>query len=125
MASNKTFRAGPTALTASAANLLNSTVTSLAGPVGITLTQPYLIVRHIRIVNTSAASATFNLYIGATGGSAAGTEFMGAGTSVAANAAIDWYGQVLLNAADFLTGKASIASNTLIITFEGEVGFIQ
>lgn len=135
MASNKTFRAGPVALTTtSTTNILNCTVTSLAGPVGITLTQPYLIVRHIRVGNKTASAATVALWLGLTGANTAGTEcvFVGAasagavtqGVSVAANSYVDWYGALLLNAADFLVGGSGTAT-ALTITIEGEVGFIQ
>jgi hypothetical protein len=121
MASNKTFRFGPAAVAAAAANILNPNVTSLAGPVGFTMTQPYLIVRHIRIVNKTAGAVTFSGYIGATGGSAAGTEFLGTGLSIPANSFIDWYGMVRLDAADFFSGLAS-AATSLTIEGEGEIG---
>ena len=123
MASNKTFRMGPAALSNSAANIVNCNVTSLAGPVGFTMTQPYLILRHIRLVNKTGGAVTVSLYIGATGGSAAGTEFLGTALSIAANSAYDWYGLLRLDAADFLTGLASAATS---ITFEaeGEIGLV-
>lgn len=125
MASNKTFRAGPVALTTTlTTNVLNCTVTSLAGPVGVTLTQPYLIVRHIRVVNKTGTAATFSLYLGASAGNVAGTEVVGTALSVAAASAFDWYGAMLMNAADFLVGGAG-TTTALTITIEGEVGFIQ
>jgi hypothetical protein len=75
MASNKTFRFGPVALTNTlTTNILNPNITSLSGPVGFTMTQPYLIVRHIRIVNKTAGAVTFSLWLGGTGGNVAGTE---------------------------------------------------
>ena len=123
MASNKAFRFGPAALAAAAANILNTTITSLAGPVGFTATQPYLILRHIRIVNKTAGAVTASLYIGATGASAAGTEFAYSAYSIAANSFVDWYGAVRMDAADFLTGNAS-AATSLTIEGEGEIGFV-
>ena len=121
MASNKLFRMGPAALSNSAANIVNCAITSLAGPVGYTQTQPYLVIRHIRLVNKTGGAVTVSLYIGATGGSAAGTEFLGTALSVAANSAYDWYGMLRLDSTDFLTGLASAATS---ITFEaeGEIG---
>ena len=122
MAANKIFRAGPVAMvTGSTPNLVNPNITSLAGVVGFTMTQPYIILRHIRLVNKTAGPITVSLYIGATGASAAGTEFLGTALSVAANSAYDWYGMVRLDAADFLTGSASVNTS---ITFEaeGEIG---
>ena len=123
MAANKTIRFGPVALGNSAANIINCTITSLAGPVGYTQTQPYLIIRHIRLVNKTSGAATVTLYIGATGGSAAGTEFLGVATSIAANSALDWYGMLRLDAADFLTGLAS-AITTITFEAEGEIGLV-
>lgn len=123
MAANKTFRMGPAALANSAANIVNCNVTSLAGPVGFTMTQPYLIIRHIRLVNKTASAATASLYIGATGGSAAGTEFLGTAVSIPANSYLDWYGMLRLDAADFLTGLAS-AATTITFEAEGEIGLV-
>ena len=116
MAANKTIRFGPTTITAAAKNLANPNVTSLSGPVGFTMTQPYVIIRHIRIVNTTGSAITASLFVGATGGSAAGTEFFGSAISVPANSATDWFGLLLLDSADFLTSTASGAG----LTFEGE-----
>lgn len=123
MAQNKLIRVGPVALTTTlTTNILNGNVTSLAGPVGITLTQPVIILKHIRIINKTGSAATFSLWIGATGANAAGTEFMGIGTSVAANSYNEWFGQLVLGSADFLVGGAG---TTTALTFqaEGEVGF--
>ena len=124
MASNKIFRFGPVAMSATlTTNIINPTVTSLSGPVGFTMTQPYLIIRHIRIVNKTAGAVTFSLWLGATGGNAAGTEVVGIGLSVAANSSYDWYGLMRLDVADFLVGGAS-AATSLSIQGEGEIGLI-
>lgn len=124
MASNKIFRFGPVAMSNTlTTNILNPTVTSLSGPVGFTMTQPYLIIRHMRIVNKTASAGTFSLWLGATGGNTAGTEVVGIGLSVAANSSYDWYGLLRLDAADFLVGGAS-AATTLTIQGEGEIGLI-
>ena len=121
---NKTFRFGPVALTTTlTTNILNTGVTSLGGPVGITLTQPYVILKHIRIVNKTTAACPFSLWLGATGGNAAGTEIIGQGYSVPANSAYDWYGMLRMDAADFLVGGAGTATS-LSIEGEGEIGFI-
>lgn len=124
MAANKLFRFGPVALsTTLTTNILNPTITSLAGPVGYTQTQPYLIVRHIRVVNKTASAATFSLWLGATGANTAGTEVIGQALSVAANSAFDWYGILRLDAADFLVGGAGTAT-ALSIEGEGEIGLV-
>jgi hypothetical protein len=122
MASNRSFRFGPVALSSTlTTNILNPNITSVAGPVGFTMTQPYIILRHIRIVNKTASAATFSLWLGATGANAAGTEVVGTGLSVAANSAYDWYGYLRIDAADFLVGGAGTAT-ALTITGEGEIG---
>jgi hypothetical protein len=122
MAANKSFRFGPVALTTTlTTNILNANITSVAGPVGFTMTQPYIILRHIRVVNKTAAAATFSLWLGATGANAAGTEIIGQGKSVAANDVYDWYGSLRVDAADFLVGGSNTAT-ALTIDGEGEIG---
>jgi hypothetical protein len=122
MAANKLIRFGPVAMvTGTTPNLVNPNVTSLAGPVGFTLTQPYVVIRHIRLVNKTAGAITVSLYVGATAAAAAGTEFLGTALSIAANTSYDWYGQLRLDAADFLTGGAS-ANTSITFEAEGEIG---
>jgi hypothetical protein len=122
MAQNKSFRFGPVALTTTmTTNILNPDLTSVAGPIGFTMTDPYIILRHIRIVNKTGTAATFSLWLGATGGNAAGTEVVGTGYSVAANSAFDWYGAMRIDAADFLVGGAG-TTTALTIQGEGEIG---
>ena len=123
MAQNKVMRFGPVALTNTlTTNILNVGAGALATPpVGYTFTQDYIILRHVRIVNKTAGAVTFSLYIGATGGNAAGTEFIGTALSVAANSAFDWYGMARLDSADFLVGGAS-AATSLTFEAEGEIG---
>jgi hypothetical protein len=120
MSSNKAVRFGPVAVANAAGNLFNPpTLTGgVNAPAG---SNTYFIIRHIRIVNKTAGAVTFSGYIGATGGSAAGTEFLGNGLSIAANSYVDWYGAVRLDVADFLTGLAS-AATSLVIEGEGEMG---
>ena len=123
MASNRLQTIGPVALTTTlTTNILNGAVTSLAGPVGITLTQPIMILRHIRIVNKTGSAATFSLWLGGTGGNVAGTEFIGIGTSVAANSYFDWYGMAQLVSTQFLVGGSGTAT-ALTLHGEAEVGF--
>lgn len=122
MASNKIFNFGPVALTTTlTTNILNPNVTSVAGPVGFTMSQPYIVLRHIRIVNKTAGAVTFSLWKGATGANAAGTEVVGVGLSIAANSSYDWYGQMRFDAADFLVGGSNTAT-ALSIQGEGEIG---
>lgn len=121
MAQNKIVRFGPVSLGTSAANVLNPPTVSGGTGVAGTNAAAYLIVRHLRIVNKTTTAVPFSLWLGATGGSAAGTEFMGTGQSVPANNFVDWYGMLRLDVADFLTGLAGTAS-ALTIEGEGEIG---
>lgn len=122
MAQNKSFRFGPVALTTTlTTNILNPDLTSVTGPIGFTMTDPYIILRHIRIVNKTAGAVTFSLWLGATGANAAGTEVIGQGYSIAANSAFDWYGALRIDAADFLVGGAG-TTTALSIEGEGEIG---
>lgn len=126
MASNKTLRFGPVALGTSAANIINPpTLTGGTGLAG-TNTNTYVILRHIRIVNKSGSAANASLYVGATGGSAAGSEFAFNATSIPANGNpgnyVDWYGVLRLDVADFLTGLGSATG--LTFEAEGEIGIV-
>lgn len=123
MASNRLITIGPLALTTTlTTNILNGAVTSLAGPTGITLTQPIIILRHVRVVNKTGTAATFSFWLGATGANAAGTEFIGVGQSVAANSSYDWYGLAQLLSTQFLVGGSATAT-ALAFHAEGEIGF--
>lgn len=116
---NKKFRFGPVAIAASAGNLLNPATTT--GGTNAGSSSQYILLTHLRVVNKDSVARTVSLFIGATGGSAAGTEFAFSATSVPANSYVDWYGLVRLDAADFLTGLASSVT-TLVISGEGEIG---
>lgn len=123
MASNKMIRVGPVALTTTlTTNILNpQTLTGGVSAGGTSNTATYLILRHIRVSNKTGSAATFSLWIGATGGNAAGTEFIGTAQSVAANSYVDWYGMVRLDTADFLVGGAG-TTTALTLSGEGEIG---
>ena len=102
--------AGPAFITASATNIYTPAASTI-----------YTVIRHIHIANKTNTAATFALYVGATGGSASGTELFGgnAGHSVAANAEFDYYCTLKMISTDFLTGISGTAS-ALVITVEGE-----
>jgi len=120
MASNKTFRFGPVALTAAlTTNLLNPP--TAAGGVNAGASPQYIVLKHMRIVNKSNAAAAFSMWLGATGANAAGTEVIGQGQLIAANGSYDWYGLLRIDAADFLVGGAS-AAGALSVSGEGEIG---
>ena len=114
---DKPFRFGPVAMSNTlTTNILNGPAQAAAGT-GIVAQNIRMILRHIRIVNKTAGAVTFSLWLGATGGNAAGTEVIGIGLSVAANSAYDWYGMLPMDTADFLVGGASAATS---LTIEGE-----
>jgi hypothetical protein len=121
MAQNKILNIQPIALTATlTTNILNPAVTSVAGPVGFTMTQPYLIIRAIKVANKTAGAVTFSLWKGATGANAAGTELYIA-QSVSANSVFSDVVLLRLDSGDFIVGGAS-ALTSLTISFAGEIG---
>ncbi len=120
MAQNKIFRFGPLALTTTMTTNLLNPPTAAGGTNGGSSSQ-YIVLKHVRLVNKTGGAVTFSLWLGATGANAAGTEVIGQATSVAANSYLDWYGQLRLDAADFLVGGAS-ANTSLSIEGEGEIG---
>lgn len=120
MASNKTFRFGPVALTATlTTNLLNPPAAS--GGVNAGASPQYIVLKHLRVTNKTNSAASFSTWLGASGANTAGTEVIGQGQVVAANSSYDWYGLLRIDAADFLVGGASVA-NALSISGEGEIG---
>jgi hypothetical protein len=122
MAQNKIFNFQPIVLTTTlTTNLLNCAVTSMAGPVGVTIGQPYLIIRHIRIYNKTGTAATFSLWKGGTGGNVAGTEFIGTGILVPANQGLDYIGVWRFDSTDFLVGGSGTAT-ALTLLPDGEIG---
>lgn len=122
MAANKILNVPPIALTATlTTNIFNCGVTSMSGPVGFTVGQPYVIFRHIRISNKTGSAATFSLWKGLTGANTAGTEFLDTGKSVPANDGVDFYGIWRFDSTDFLVGGAGTAT-ALTITLDGEIG---
>ena len=118
---NRPLRVGPVAMTTVVSTtILNTALSALAGPTGYTQTQPYAILTHIRIVNTTAGSLNVSLYIGASGASVAGTAFGFNVYPVAANSYVDWYGRVRLESTEYLTGGDS--GSGLTFEAEGEIG---
>lgn len=117
------FRFGPVAMSATlTTNILNpGTTTGGVASTGAPFDKLWIILTHVRIVNKTGGAVTFSLWLGATGGNAAGTEFIGNALSVAANSVYDWYGRVRISQADFLVGGAS-AGTSLSIEGEGEIG---
>lgn len=122
MAQNKILNVEPQYVPNVAGNLLNPNITSLSGPVGFSATQPYLVIKHVRIQNKDTSTRTVTFYKGATGGSAGGTEVFFANYALSAGQFQDWYGAMRVDAADFITGICDAASK-VTITFDCEIGF--
>jgi hypothetical protein len=109
------------------ANIMNCAITSagtaiIASSIGFTATQPYAILKHIRIQNqltTTSVNAT--LYKGASLSSVAGQEFAFSSVSIPAQSYLDWYGQHRFDSGDFLTGYCNLPSS-VIINIDGEIG---
>ena len=120
MASNKTFRFGPIALTTTmTTNLLNPPTAT--GGVNAGSSPCFIILRQLRIVNKTGGAVSFSLWLGATGANAAGTEVFGQATSVAANSSFVDGGMLRIDSTDFLVGGAS-SNSALTIQGEGEIG---
>ena len=105
------YKSGPAFLAAAAANIFTVPANT------------YAKITHIHLVNKNAAARIVNLYVGATGGSASGTEEL-AGHSIAASGsttADDFYdlyypAGLKLIASDFLTGFCTADATSVIIT---------
>lgn len=120
---NKIFNYEPFTINSAAntaVNLLN--YSTLNTSTGLTVGQPYMILKHIRINNSlTSASVNVSLYKGATLSSLTTQSFQFSSVSVPAQSYLDWYGQARFDSTDFLVGVASLATCT-IINIEGEVG---
>lgn len=115
---NKAFRFGPVAIGAAPADVLNPP--AAAGGVNAGASGQYIILNHIRFVNTTAAPVSFSAWLGATGATAAGTEVIGTAKEVAANDVYDWWGKMRIDVADFLVMDGSAVGIT--VEGEGEIG---
>lgn len=76
------------------------------------------VIKHIRVSNKDTATAYYyTLYVGATGGSAGGTEITGGQESVPAKSHVDHYFSpgLRLTSTDFLSGIAESASKLTIL----------
>jgi len=117
------FTTSPAFVAAAAANILNGAVSSLAGPVGVTLPQPIVYIKKIQLANATGTGRAVTLFLGATGGSTAGTEILQKTVAAGDTVSEFWGGNGLkMTSTQFLTGVAAAASAvTISITFE--IGF--
>lgn len=117
---NKKFYAAVALTTATTTNILNPPAAS--GGVNGGSSGQYILVSHMRVVNKTSSNRTVSLWRGATGGNAAGTEYVWQGKVVPANDAIDYYSPGdRFDASDFLVGGADAASS-LTLQIIGEIG---
>lgn len=96
--------AGPTQLASSSASIY--TVPALTTTV----------IRNIHVVNTTSGGVTFNLLVNAAASSTATALFYS--YNVAPYGVVDWSGMIVLNAADYLTSLAGVATS-LVLTISG------
>lgn len=98
--------AGPAFLASSSANIYTPPASTISTTI-----------QHIHLANVDSAAHSFSLYVGATGGSAAGTQLF-EDVTIEANETLDYYCELLMLSTDFLTGSAS-AGSSITITVEG------
>lgn len=77
-------------------------------------------IKQIQVANKTGAAATFSLWLGATGGNAAGTELF-TGVSIPANTTVTYYFSpgLKMTSTDFLVGGSN-TTTALTITGMGE-----
>lgn len=78
----------------------------------------YTVLKHIHLVNKTTVACWFSLYIGATGGSAAGTEIFWQ-QSISPSSYFDYWPTRKLLSTDFLSGLAQTATS-IVYDLEGE-----
>ena|ERR1019366_2794293 len=101
--------------------LVDPTITSTAGSSGLgTIPQPYVLIRHVRLINTAAAQSTVTMAYGGSSGSF----FAWNASPVAANGFLDWFGEIRLDGGvTKLYGGASAITNWFNYD-DCEIGFI-
>jgi len=100
--------------------LVDPTITSTAGSTGLgTIPQPYVLIRHIRVVNVAASGSTVTMAYGATNA----LFFAWNVSPVAANSYLDWFGEIRLDGgATKLYGGCSAITNWFNFD-DAEIGF--
>ena len=99
-------RFGPAYIASSVADILSQSDTT-----------KYIEIRRIHVCNVTTSSATFSLYIGASGGSAGGTEIYKTKLVPSNDAYIDWRLLKLLST-EYLTGICETGASKLTIEIE-------
>lgn len=94
--------AGPAYLTGAAANIYTPPASTM-----------YCVLRHIHFCNDDSIAHQVTIYVGATGGSAGGTELFKS-FNIPAFGTYDWPCYLPMASTDFLTGLADTASKVTI-----------
>lgn len=122
--SRRMFQFGPVFVPDAIGNLLSpGTGISVTAGAGLPaeIAKIRLVLTRLRVTNVSASSRTVSTYIGATGGQAAGTEFLWSSKPLPANTSFDnydeWHGEHPIEPGKYLTGIASLVST---VSLEGE-----
>lgn len=105
-------------------DLLNGAFASLSGPVGFTASQPRIFVKGISVTAVGGSqTGPFTLFKGASGGSTSGTQVLEG--SVAPGTTIEFALDLVLDAADFLTGTAQSSglNPALVVNITAEIDF--
>lgn len=123
MSSNKIIGLGPKAITNAVTNMVNPPTVSGGTGLAGTNSATYLIIKRISVINKTATPIVYSMYIGATGGSAAGTEFMRAAYTIPPFGRDDFFCCRRLDTADFLTAVAS-ANTSLVFEGAAEIGIV-
>ena len=123
MAQNKIFEYIPQLSTGALLPLAVFNVgNSLTGSIGIISSQPYAILKHIRLMNVLTTTAVVvGVYKGATTTSLSTQAFAFSSVSIPASSYVDWYGQARVETADYINLVANLATST-IINIDGEIG---
>jgi hypothetical protein len=122
---NKRLFIPPIALTGTlATTLVEAGTTAESGNTGYVAAKAYILIRHMRVINTTAGPLAVSLFVGAAAAALAGTEFHWSAAVVAANSYLDWYGELKLDATTpkALTGGSTTTGLTLNCD-NAEIGF--
>lgn len=128
---NKPFRFGPQNVPNSATTILNAptidggVVNGSTFP-GTNYEHCYILITHVRVVNTTASSVTISAAINPVAATVtAPTAFAWYASPIPATTSgtnwLDWYGRVRVDTDDFLNAISSVASG-ITIEGEGEIG---
>jgi len=118
---SRSARCGPIALTNAVANIFNPPTTTGGVNTGLISSSTRAKLYEVSVTNKDVAAHQFKSYIGATGGSAAGTEYLYG--SIPAGETKIFYKETTMEPADFLTALSD-APATLTITIDYDLDIV-